>query len=315
LDSIKKEQQFTSTHNKLLNHADRLGHIQKDNVWYPISLQVAPTELCNMNCEFCSVKNRGNRSMKFGTLINYIDTFRILGIKSIEITGGGDPTMYEDINDLIYMCDSLFHLKIGLITNGIALDNITQDNLNRLEWLRISLNGLDYDMKPQVPKIMGTLGFSYVWNKKSFPHTLHQICKLANKHNVEYVRIVPDCLNIKNQTELKKEVEDIINTNTGMEKFFVQTKDYNVCSPCYMGGLKPFLYTDEYVYQCSAVALYERKFSEKWRICHAKDAGKVWPRNYKFPDNSMCEKGKCFYSEHNKLLGEIQKKVLHSDFI
>ena len=55
--------------------------------------------------------------------------------------------------------------KIGLISNGIqVVENIDKENLDELQWLRISLNSLDYVEDIQVPSIKGTLGFSYVWN-------------------------------------------------------------------------------------------------------------------------------------------------------
>ena len=72
---------------------------------------------------------------------------------------------------------------------------------------------------------------------------------------------------------------------------------------------------DGYIYQCSAVALYQRKFNPKWRICHMDDIKKVFPSMYKGICNDMCEEGKCFYHDHNKILDELQLEVQHSEFI
>ena len=311
---MNEEQLYTSTSNKLLNHLDRLQLIRKDGIWSPISLQIAPTELCNLDCEFCSVKNRGVQTLIWEQLEEAINTFVRLGIKSIEITGGGDPTLYHHINSLIDHCYK-HKLEIGLITNGVALDKIEQQNLDKLTWLRISLNGLDYDKIIQVPKIPGTLGFSYVWNSKSTLEILNKIYMLSKEHNVEYVRIVPDCLKPKEQIQLKNQILGLIKYSKYQDTIFVQSKDYKVYPNCWIGALKPFLYADGYVYQCSATALYERKFGERWRICHIDKIKEYYSNPIKPFPNTMCKKGKCFYYDHNKLLDELQMQVKHNGFI
>jgi len=310
------EQQYTSTSCKLYNHLNTLHSIRDFKKWYPICLQIAPTELCNLNCKFCSVKNRGNKVLPFNAIMKTLNIMNGLKLQSIEITGGGDPTLYPQINELIELTHDTYDLKVGLITNGIKLDNIKSRNIRKLSWLRISLNGLDEGIMPKIPEsVRCVLGFSYVWSKESTPDKLLEVYNLAKKYNVKYVRIVPDCLHIKHQSILKKEVSYLIKKMKMGDKLFVQTKNYEVYSKCYMGGLKPFLYTDGYIYQCSAVALYGRKFDPKWRICHMSEINKIWPNNYKGINNEMCKKGKCFYYDQNKLLDEVQMKVKHCEFI
>jgi len=313
---MNREKQYTSSANKLLGHMYRL-EMGKKNKWYPINLQLSPTEICNLNCSFCSVKERGAETLDYDKMISALDDFIELGIKSVEITGGGDPTMYPYINDLI----SYLHYKdisIGLITNGIELSKyVKKQSLKKLKWLRISLNGIDQGFTyKDIPKIKGTLGFSYVWNKTSDVKKLKQIYKLAKINKVKYVRIVPDCLIPKEQLRLRGEVNSLVEKLKMTDMIFVQTKNYQVYpNRCWIGALKPFLYTDGYIYQCSAVALYNRKFDKKWRICHMNDIKKVWPNNYKPINPKMCEEGKCFYCEHNKILDEMQQKVDHHGFI
>ena len=75
--------------------------------------------------------------------------------------------MWEHINVFMALADNL-GLEQGMITNGILLKKkISPKNLKRLKWLRISMNSLDYVESVSVPNIPGTLGFSYVMNKRS----------------------------------------------------------------------------------------------------------------------------------------------------
>lgn len=310
-----REKQYTSMPNKLLNHLARLGNAKKER-FFPINIQLAPTNKCNLNCEFCSVKDRADNELTLQQVQEIVTNFNHLGAKSIEITGGGDPTMYPYINETINYCDKLGY-KIGLITNGIALKNISVKNLNKLMWLRISLSMLDFNenFEWEIPKIKGTLGFSYVWHAKSKPELLDKIYALSLKHHTEYVRIVPDCLEAKSQIKYRNEVAALIKQKKYEDKIFVQTKPYDVVKPCYIGAFKPFINADGYIYHCSAVPLYNRKFEKEWRICHIDDVKKIFPDNFKPCSAEMCRKGKCFYSEQNKLLNDLQIKVKHNGFI
>ena len=150
---------FTSTGGKILHHPKALQQIKK-GVGVPLSLQISPTSKCNLNCYFCSNVNRDkDEQLSLSTIGRLIMELQPLGMRTVEWTGGGDPTLYPEINNAI----SLAHhtgLKQGFITNGLKVkDNLSVESLNRLHWLRISLNSLDYVRGIEVPSIKGTLGF------------------------------------------------------------------------------------------------------------------------------------------------------------
>lgn len=313
---MNKEQVYTSTATKLFNHLNRLKSIRDYNKWYPINIQLCPTNKCNLNCDYCSVSKRDKTlELKWKECKEIIDKFNEVGALSLEISGGGEPTLYPKINELIdYGYYS--HLNVGMISNGLRVkDYLDKDSLNRLMWLRISLSAFDFGMDIDIPKIKGSLAFSYVWYKDSKPRILDKIYEYANKYKSEVVRIVPDCLHPYKQMIYRDQVKKIVEEKGYGDKIFVQTKNYNVHSICYLGGLKPCVYTDGYVYHCTATALYNRDFGKKWRICHYKDIKKIWPDNFKPLIPKMCKVGKCFYSEHNKLLDDLQVKVPHYGFI
>jgi intein/homing endonuclease len=126
-------------------------------------------------------------------------------------TGGGDPTMYKHINEIITCAYDLGY-GIGLITNGVKLSNILPVNLAKLTWLRISLNCLDYveDIDIQVP-VNVTLGFSYVWTDLSDGAKLEKIAKYYKKYNAAYVRVVPNCLSIEDISKATEAVKPFLN--------------------------------------------------------------------------------------------------------
>ena len=308
-----KERLYTSTQTKLLHNLDRLQEIQQC-VFRPISIQLAPTDKCNLNCTMCSVKNRDGDELSLSQCMQVLRDFRTLGAQTVEFTGGGDPTMYPFINEII-ACASVLGYKIGLITNGVKLDNIHYSNLERLTWLRISLNCLDYvkDIVIDVPKNI-TLGFSYVWTELSTESKLEKIAQYYKQHRANYVRIVPNCLSVQDIEAAKTAITPYL---AKYPEFFFQRKKYTVPERCWIGLLKPFVNTDGYVYHCSASPLIDRKFSDHFRMCSIEEILTMWDITKEFkPFNTCrCEEGKCFFEEHNNLIEQLILPCEHSQFI
>jgi MoaA/NifB/PqqE/SkfB family radical SAM enzyme len=244
-----------------------------------------------------------------------IEALKNLGLKTVELTGGGEPTMYKDINDLIaIITDALFNLKCGLITNGTNLKVLTRKSLERLTWIRISMNCLEQVDSIDIPKLPDTctLGFSYVWNEGGKVYNrnmLNKIQEYAKKYDAKYIRIVPNCLSVEHILKAREEVPRLIK---GIPNAFFQSKEYEAHTNCYMGYLKPFLYTDGYLYHCSANPLLERRFHPDFRMGHWTEIGEIW-KNPKPFSTEKC--GLCFFAEQNRLIEDLMTKREHEEFL
>jgi len=294
------ELQFSSSVAKLLQHPDRLQH-----PLYPITLQIALTDVCNLNCSFCSVKYRRGNTLAYEKIQRTLDNPIFSSLLSVELTGGGEPTLYPQINELIY---DLWNreLKIGLITNGVALmEKLTIAALRRLRWLRVSLNGLDYlpdvNLDGLPPCLM--LGFSYVINEHTTQETIDKVGQYAEKYHARYVRIVPDCLDLDREWDF----------DVSHPSFYVQTKTsgpLKPVAPCRMGYLKPYLNSDGFFYWCSGVCLEKRYFPEEYRM--GEYPAEIWD----MPQMPFeCHFSKCFWVEHNYLLELINTPIAHREFV
>jgi len=309
---MKVESHYTSSEAKLLHHLDRLQLIQK-GIFKPIMLELAPTNKCDLNCIFCSVANR-NRSLELSLndIINAAKTFKHLGLLAIELTGGGDPLCHPDIANIVDALSSM-RLKLGLITNGLRLNtSLTRWQLRKFEWIRISLNTLDYkkNLHFNIPPMNVTLGFSYVWNSLSTPKKLEQINQYAQKYHAEYVRVVGDCLSSERIDKARKEVAPLM---PKYPHFFFSMKGYDKPKECWLGYLRPFLNADGYVYRCSANPLIERKFHPHFRMCDSSQIICFWKKPAKAFATDKC--GLCFFKEQNELLSSIINPTEHPNFI
>lgn len=305
------EKRFTSTRAKILHNISLIENLHRGR-FIPQSIQLAPTDTCNLNCNMCSVKEREGGELTLAQVKNLLVDFSWLGAKTVELTGGGDPTMYPMINEIIAGAASLGY-TIGMITNGVVLrEKVDQSNIDKLAWLRISLNSLDYVKKIDVPKVKGTLGFSYVWTNISTEERLQQIAGYAQTHGAAYVRIVPNCLDAGEKEALRFAVKPFIEKFPGM---FLQEKSTGVHPRCWIGYIKPFVNADGWVYRCSANPLLLRKFHPAFRMCTVENILKFWQRPPEAFSTELCESGKCFFAEQNALIEDITARCEHPLFI
>jgi MoaA/NifB/PqqE/SkfB family radical SAM enzyme len=294
---------YTSTGNKLIHHPVVVSKLKWERKARPISLQIGPTSRCNLNCVFCSNANREtHEDLEPGPLKRVIKELRFIGLKTVEWTGGGDPTLYEHINFMLSFCDAI-GLEQGFISNGILLkEKIEEPNLNRLKWLRISMNSLDYVEKVDVPEIRGTLGFSYVMNDKTTPEVLSKLDYHVGKYKPEYVRIVTNCLATDeeqkhNNWEYGKMVED------WGKPYFYQPKEFERSEKCYWNYFKPFVLHDGYVYPCSSVVLNSEasgKFHSKYRWIRMTELPNVYKNQVKPFPTVNCNH--CVFKGQNDLI-------------
>ncbi len=198
----------------------------------PYSAQIELTLRCNASCPFCSFpmmeENDISKEMSTKQVKCLIDQISSLGVNSLSFTGG-EPTLRNDLPELIYHAGVEHDLMIGVATNGYLMPKLFKQNgkLSGLDYLLISL---DYPFKEQHDKIRGINVFdrvietinlanqrdikvilSTVVMKQNFKY-LREICELAESLNCS-IEIFP-CENIirdfPNNRYIVKNIENLI---------------------------------------------------------------------------------------------------------
>jgi len=297
---------YTSRGNKLIHHPQVVNKIKREGKGAPVSIQIGATSRCNLNCSFCSNVNRTkHEDLDPVMLVDFLMHMKDLGAKAVEWTGGGDPTMYENINYFLEFA-GLAGFEQGMITNGILLrEKIDEANIDRLKWLRISMNCLDYVWAVDVPEIKGTLGFSYVMNVKTSDSVLKNLHQHVEKYNPKYVRIVTNCLATDEEQRFNNEKYGAMVEKMG-PPYFYQPKEFQHSDNCWWCYFKPFLLHDGYVYPCSSVVLNSDangKFHEKYRWCKMTELSEMYEKKMVSFDVSSCNH--CVFKSQNDLVDMI----------
>jgi MoaA/NifB/PqqE/SkfB family radical SAM enzyme len=317
------EKNFTSTGIKFLKYLDRLEDFQVGRVVKPITLHIMPESRCNLKCGFCSVAKRNTHErLDLNLAQSVITQLCVRGLKGVVISGGGEPTLYPYVNELLSFL-FVYGLKVGLITNGTMLRNVSEENISKLSWVRISGNVLDYvgEEKILVPKFSDNtvFGMSYIVSKDTQEGSLNKVRKFADKYGAKYIRVAADCLVNDEELELENKKVGKMVDDLDDQRFFHHYKKHGTPDRCYLAYFHPILYCDGYIYPCDSLVLNDQNqdFDSSYRLCKAEDIVKRLYTNGS-ADYLICSKEKCkscVWEVHNNFLCNVRDYVEHAEFV
>jgi wyosine [tRNA(Phe)-imidazoG37] synthetase (radical SAM superfamily) len=175
----------------------------------PVMIDLHPTLACQNRCYFCISENfhvggidRPNFSrehtLEWSVLKNVIQEWREMGVKSIQLTGGGEPSLYYKFPELL---EEIKDFRVGMITNGILVGKYVNDIYKSVDWIRISLDASNADMYKLIKKT------------NNFDKVIDSLKMLTSVNGIDHLRIgvayiiTPE--SIEGITEAAKLIEDI----------------------------------------------------------------------------------------------------------
>lgn len=315
-----------------------------DNTIPAYHVQLSPTNRCNFKCSFCSCGKVDRKfQLEWEELKVIMETALNSGMKAITITGGGEPTLYPNINELIAMLGN-WGVSVGMVTNGTMLDRLDSRARESLSWIRISASdNLEYQLstiKMTIDKwlsninefhkagikgqmdystntIIQDFAFSYVVGPNPDTKLIGRLINFANEHHFTNVRLVPDL----NRLDVVPAMEELKSFFYGMNDSIVNYQERVDFKPgdkeCWISLLKPMIAADGYIYPCCGVQYAKGvtlDFDTSMRICKAIDIDTFCSSQKPF-DGSACTK--CYYNNYNRLLSYYKhwKDIVGMEFV
>ena len=307
-----------------MKHLDSLQSLQ-DGKPSPVMVHVMLTNQCNIRCDTCcfSATNNDGKSLELTILKETMKQFHDLGTKAVELTGGGDPTMYPHVNETIQYLSGLNYV-IGINTNGVLANRITE--WDKIKWVRLSMNALDFFPTNKAHKIAHIRSFNptpditgcYVWGEKA-EQNIERVIDYANQQKIP-TRIVPNC--IVDNDEIIRQLERIVDiVNTSPNNNYVFASDHNVdvgkrhTTACFVHNIKPALFTDGWIYSCPSSELSLENgitLDHKFRVCYGTDVKEFYTKNATPSLPRNC--GFCKYKAQNEFLEALLTPTIHNEF-
>jgi len=157
---------------KVLAWREQLEKLAKGEVVVPITVTVDPTNICNVNCSWCSsseLRRKQVQSIPDKVLLELPEFLSKWGVRSVVISGGGEPLLHPKIVDFLKLLGEK-KLKVGLMTNAVNMDTdeIRKAIVENVRWVGISLDAASPETymkikRPRVanafPRILDNIGW------------------------------------------------------------------------------------------------------------------------------------------------------------
>ena len=134
-------------------HVDQLETLRAGRYPVPVHVQLVLSDLCNQDCSFCAYRMSGglstelfgtaathnpNRKMPFEKAMEIVEDCARLGVKAIQFTGGGEPTVHPKHLEVMRFAQVL-GMQTGLVTNGVKMDP-AHPSIRAMTWVRVSVD-------------------------------------------------------------------------------------------------------------------------------------------------------------------------------
>ena len=136
----------------------------------PVHAELDLTDRCNVACYFCNQQDlRTKESIPLPRLTDLIDELAGTGLKSVRLSGGGDPLFHKDVLNVIDHLASRNVIVDNVTTNGVAMTTEVATRLvaNKAREVVFSLNAVDPTDYARMMKVKPALFDKVVENIKN----------------------------------------------------------------------------------------------------------------------------------------------------
>lgn len=134
---------------KVFRHRAHLDALASGVHVAPIHVQIVPTNRCQQGCRQCAYRLDGYTSSELfdrrdeiplPKLLEIVSDCGAMGVKAIEVTGGGEPTLHPGFDEL---CLAVLDrgIDLGVVTNGATEWRRDRFSiLSKAKWVRVSID-------------------------------------------------------------------------------------------------------------------------------------------------------------------------------
>jgi hypothetical protein len=237
-----------------------------------------------------------------------IDALSFRGTKAIEFSGGGEPLLWPNFSDGVLYAKNQ-GLKVSLITNGLALQDIPKGTLEEIAWIRVSLQSIDHArriMFGHIP-VKTKMSASVIYSPGIDFYELHRFVEARNI----ITRIAmpqPAAWGTGNEARM-------IVSQLGHPFFFAE-KPTGRPAGCYLAWIRAAIDWTGHFLPCPAVMVTDDggKVRDEFRLCHVSDLSEWLDKNRPGDLGFRCAFCNCG-KDINDLMYSIFEGVADNEFV
>jgi MoaA/NifB/PqqE/SkfB family radical SAM enzyme len=266
---MKDYREYSPGVHKLIHHLGHLKSIVAKEHIAPIHISVWPTMKCQFKCTYCCCKNETDREKEID-LLEFKNALNILGkygTKAVEFSGGGEPTLWGQFNEGVQHAYNL-GMKVSLITNGLTLQDIPKNVIDKFSWIRVSLQSLRHAEGLNFKNVSTKISCSFIIPDYISIPSIKYLYDFAVNNNI-IIRVATkkpcsESLEVAVEKEISKYPSHI----------FFSSKTSGKPSGCYMAWVRAAIDWRGNFLPCPAIHLNEKdegKIPENFPLCHIRD--------------------------------------------
>jgi len=166
-------------------HTGRLAQVRDGKRAFPVHVHLVISDLCNHDCPWCAYRSAGyssnqlfgdykpdgsftnnpNRKLTVEKVEEILTDCSSMGVKAIQFTGGGEPTVHPHLEDFLMMTKQS-GMDAALVTNGQLLGRrkLAETVARTCSWVRISIDAGTRETYKRTRNLKGDGIWSLVWD-------------------------------------------------------------------------------------------------------------------------------------------------------
>jgi radical SAM protein with 4Fe4S-binding SPASM domain len=146
---------YDSSAINLIAEAPKVLQVLRGEIPLPSVVEIFLTAFCNFKCPHCRFREHhgdDHSYMPLPMLESLLTEIRARGVRTIELSGGGEPLAHPDIDAALDLM-AAGGFRVGLISNGYCFVDrpaLQERALSVCNWIRISVDAFDDDTYQRV---------------------------------------------------------------------------------------------------------------------------------------------------------------------
>ena len=125
---------------------------------------------CSFNCVYCQLGEIERQSCTRQIFVpteqirQDLQSFTLCDVDTITLSGSGEPTLAQNLGEILVMAQETIAKPIGVLTNGSLLhDPQVREELAIADWVAVKIDAIDPDSFRRIDRPMSTINLEEIW--------------------------------------------------------------------------------------------------------------------------------------------------------